>query len=408
MPEPSEPAPGSRRRMSRRVQVLSASVAVVLIGAIVVLVWPRGGTAEAADTGAGISVTHSGCGAGWTSPHGGTQTLTLTNTDSVAGDADLVGVGGAANGKVFGEVEGMGAGTTDTMLVTLGPGGYALRCVMEDLDPVTGPTVRIGGTGSSNAGVQPVTSTDLLGPLHQYQTYVDAGVADLVTRTDALNSAVTSGNVAQAKAAWLTAHLAYETLGAAYGAFGDYDGEINGTAAGLPGGVADAGFTGFHRVEYGLWHGEAQASLAAAAAQLDGYVHGLQHDLPQLQPQPNDLGLRAHEILENTLQFELTGQTDYGSGSNLATAQANLAGDREVVSVLRPLLASRFPGLSDVDNWSARFGALLDGLRQPDGSWPPISQVPQQTREKLNGTLGQLVEDLSPIATITEPRRTPQ
>ncbi len=405
MPEPSEPAPGSRRR---KLVVGSAAVlvGVVLVGALVALVWPRGGTADAAGSGRGISVAHSGCGTGWTGPHGGTQTLKLVDTDSVAGAADLVGVGGANGGKVYGEIEGMGAGTTGTMRVTLGPGSYAIRCVMEDLDPVTGPTVRIGGTGSSNTGVEPVTSTDLLDPIRRYMTYVDTGVADLVAGTDALNSAVASGNVAQARTAWLAAHLSYEALGAAYDAFGDYDGEINGTTAGLPDGVSDPGFTGFHRVEYGLWHGEAGATLRAATARLDTYVHGLWHDLPRLQPQAVDLGLRAHEILENTLRFELTGRTDYGSGSNLATAQAELTGDREVLTVLRPLLADRFPGLSDVDSWSARFQALLDAQHHADGSWTPVGELPRAAREKLDGTLGQLVEDLAPVATITEPRRT--
>ncbi|GAA3156073.1 hypothetical protein GCM10017687_87630 [Streptomyces echinatus] len=47
---------------------------------------------------------------------------------------------------------------------------------------------------------------------------------------------------------------------------------------------------------------------------------------------PRPAGLRAHEILENTVQFELTGRTDYGSGSNLATARANLDGTRAVLS----------------------------------------------------------------------------
>lgn len=405
MPDPSESATGSRRHPPSGRQLLLVLVAVVLAGAVVVLVWPKGSTAAAAADDA-ISITHTGCGNGWAAPHGGAQSLTLRNTDSVAGDADLVAVGGPNNGKVYAEIEGMGAGTTDTMRVTLGPGGYAMRCAMEDLDPVTGPTVKVGGNATPNAGVVPVTSTDLLAPLKAYQAYVGNGVAQLVARTDALAATVMSGNLAQARTAWLAAHLCYETLGAAYGAFGQYDRQINGTAAGLPGGVHDPGFTGFHRVEYGLWHGESAASLAKATDQLDTFVRNLQHGLPQVQPQAVDIGLRAHEIMENTLRFELTGKTDYGSGTNLATANANLAGDREVVSVLRPLLTGRYPQLSDVDIWSNRFQALLTAQQHPDGSWPPVSQLSQQAREKLNGTLGQLAEYLAPIASITEPRRT--
>ncbi|HVV21165.1 MAG TPA: EfeM/EfeO family lipoprotein [Pseudonocardiaceae bacterium] len=407
MPDPSEPAASRRNRPTGR-QLVVVSIAVVsiavVIGAVVVLVGPKGSPAEAAAADA-ITVSHTGCGSGWTDPHGGAQSLTLKNDDSVAGEADLVAVGGPNDGKVYGEIEGMGPGTTVTMRVTLGPGSYAIRCVMEDLDPVTGRAVRIGGNARSNAGAAVVTSTDLLGPLKAYQAYLVHGVAVLVTRTDALAASVRSGNLTRARTDWLAAHLRYETLGAAYDAFGDYDGEINGTTAGLPGGVHDPDFTGFHRVEYGLWHGESAASLARVTDQLDSYVHGLRHDLPQVQPQALDIGLRAHEIMENTLQFELTGRTDYGSHSNLATASANLAGDREVISVLRPLLTGRYPRLSEVDTWANRLRALLDAQHH-GATWTPVTQLSRAAREKLDGTLSQLVEYLAPVAAITEPRRT--
>jgi iron uptake system component EfeO len=400
-----EPAPGSRRRSPGPRRTLVVLVALALVGGVVVLAWPRG-TSASADQDTAIAVSRTGCGQGWTNPHGGRLTLTLADIDSLNGAADLVGVGGPNDGKVYGEVDGLAANTRATMRVTLGPGGYAIRCVMEDTDPVLGPVVRIGGDATSNSGVVPVTSTDLLGPLKAYQAYLVRGVATLVTRTDALAAAVRSGDLARARGLWVTAHMSYETLGAAYDAFGDYDGEINGTTAGLPGGVHDPGFTGFHRVEYGLWHGESTASLTRETTQLAGFVHGLRQDLPRLQPQALDIGLRAHEIMENTLQFELTGRTDEGSGTNLATAYANVVGDREVIAALRPLLVNRYPGLSELDSWQDRFEALVLAQRHADGSWTPLEKLTPAAREKLDGALGALVERLAPVAAITEPRRT--
>ena len=138
---------------------------------------------------------------------------------------------------------------------------------------------------------------------------------------------------------------------------------------------------------------------------LDGYVHGLQNDLPQMETEALDLGLRAHEIMENTLQFEFTAKTDYGSGTNLATALANLQGDEEVVSVLRPLLTSRYPQLSQVDEWSGRLQTLLQAQQHGDGSWTPVEQLSAMDREQLDAALSELIEQLAPIAAITEPRR---
>jgi high-affinity iron transporter len=150
---------------------------------------------------------------------------------------------------------------------------------------------------------------------------VDGGRGDRAPR----GGHAAPGVVAAARADWLTAHLEYSSLGAAYGTFEDFDKEINGRADGLPLGVADPGFTGFHRLEYGLWHGQSAQSLTVVADRLVTDVTGLRKAFPTQDFDPTDLPLRTHEILENTLQFELTADTDEGSGSNLATTRANLS-----------------------------------------------------------------------------------
>jgi iron uptake system component EfeO len=235
---------------------------------------------------------------------------------------------------------------------------------------------------------------------------VVAGLNTLATDTGALAAAVRSGDRAAAETAWLTAHLGYERLGAAYGAFGDSDGAINGTADGLPGGVADPGFTGFHRLEHGLWHGESLATLVPVADRLDADVHGLLTSFATAQIDPYDIGLRAHEIMENTLEFELTGRTDYGSGTNIATALANLDGSKAVLAELRPLLETRMPNLSDVDAWFDRTEKALTAAARPDSGWTPVSQLDHTVRQRINAAVSELTELLAPVATITSPRRT--
>ncbi|TNC25495.1 EfeM/EfeO family lipoprotein [Amycolatopsis alkalitolerans] len=377
-------------------------LAVVVIGAGTgVAVWRTTSTTTAAGDPV-ITISRSSCGQGWTDPKPGPQTFQVRNTGAVTAEADLVD---PATGTVFGEVEGIGPGTTRTMEVTLGNGTYAFRCTPEETEPITGPSVTItGGTDRSGPAVVPVTRNDLLGPSRDYQNYVSAGLGTLAGETDALAGAVHSQDRAAAEAAWLTAHLTYERLGAAYAAFGDSDRAINGTADGLPGGTADPGFTGFHRLEYGLWRGEGMPALGAVADRLDTDVHTLRDGFGQLQIDPNELGLRAHEILENTLQFELTGHTDYGSGTNLATAEANLDGTREVLNVLRPLLATRLP-MSDVDKWLDRTDKALRSAQKPGGSWTPVTQLSRTQHEQIDGAVSELVERLAPIAAITEPRR---
>ncbi|HVW40179.1 MAG TPA: EfeM/EfeO family lipoprotein [Amycolatopsis sp.] len=382
--------------------LVGALLALMVVALGTAIVADRAGRTEAAGDTV-ISVSRSSCGVGWTDPKPGTQTFQLHNTGSVTAEADLID---PATGTVFGEVEGLGAGTTRTMRVTLGNGSYAFRCAPEETDPIVGPAVTIaGGDERSGPAVVPVTRNDLLGALRSYQDYVGTGLGTLVTQTDALRAAVHSGDRDESETAWLTAHLTYERLGAAYDAFGDSDGAINGTADGLPGGVTDEDFTGFHRLEHGLWHGEDMTALAAVADRLGTDVHGLRDSFAGLQIDPNDLGLRAHEIIENTLQFELTARTDYGSGTNLATALANLDGTRAVLNVLRPLLVPRLPQLSQVDGWIDRTDAALRSAQRPGGGWTPVNQLSGPQREKIDADVSELTELLAPVAAITEPRR---
>ena len=343
-----------------------------------------------------IEASVTGCGSGWAHPHAGTQVLALRNDGATAADVRLVD---PRTGAVYAEAEGLGPGVTRRMRLALGGGSYAFRC-QDDAGgaPVTGPVTRISGPAGGSPGIVPVTTNDLYAPAQSYTKYVMAGLDRLNDRTDALRAAVHDGDLDAARAAWTPAHLAYERLGAAYGTFGDFDGAIDGTTAGLPGGVHDPDFTGFHRLEYGLWHGESASSLRAVADRLDHDTHALRADFPDQRMDPADLPLRAHEILENTLQFQLTGRADEGSGTTLLTAAANIEGTREVLGVLRPVLKPRYAALPQVDMWLDRLDALLKGRSS-------VTALSTAEREHLNGTAGQLLELLSSVATIAEPRR---
>jgi iron uptake system component EfeO len=354
---------------------------------VAVAVWRpwEGAPADAVGGPPQITVSRSQCGQGWTDRKTGRQTFTLRNTGDAAAEVDLVEVG---SNKVYGEVDGLGPNTSAPMDVQLGAGDYAFRCLIEDTDAITGPTVKLTGDGKGGPAAAAVTKNDMLPLVKQYEATVAAGVADLAAKTDKLRGDVDAGDLDAARADWLPAHLAYNSLGAAYGAFGDFAGKIDG---------ADAGF---HPLEKGLWHNGSAGDLKPVADQLDADVHGLQADLPTEQVDPNDLGLRAHEIMENALQFELTGETDQGSGTSLNTALANLDGTAKVLAILDPVLAPRYPDLPQVRKWSDRVRALLTAHQNT-----PVGQLDQATREQLDGATGELLEKLAPIAAICEVRR---
>ncbi|MEW1646080.1 EfeM/EfeO family lipoprotein [Streptomyces sp. NPDC091219] len=410
-PEPTPPTPEPRAGRRRTRTALLTAGALVAVAAVVagVLAARGSGSADRKPATADglphttVEVATSGCGSGWTHPRAGHQVFELHNTSGAAAEVYLTDV---TSGAVYGEVEGLAPGTVRPLGVTLGNGSYAFKCLPDDADAVTGPTVRItGSTVRGGPAAQPVTQQELIPPTLAYQKWIQARTVELAQKTDVLRAAVDRGDLAAARRAWLPAHLVYERMGAAYGTFGDSDGAINGTTAGLADGVHDAGFTGFHRVEYGLWHGERASGLRAPADQLAKDVHALESSWPTQRMDPSDTGLRAHEILENTVQFELTGRTDYGSGSNLATARANLDGTRVLLGFLNPLLKTRDAGFAELGTWMDRAQHTLDGLDR-SGTWTPPARLTRPQREKVDADLGGLVERLADVAALTDVRRT--
>ena len=349
-----------------------------------------------------ITVSAGACGTGWRQVTAGMQTFQIRNSSIGGAEVDLIN---PASGAVYAEVAGLGPGTTRPMRVDLGSGRYAFRCLIQDTDPLTGPVARVGGHHQGAPAILPVTTDDLLGPARVYHAYVSAGLTTLVRQVSVLTARIRAGHLAAARAAWLPAHLTYERLGAAYGTFGNYDTEIDGRPDGLPRGLSDPAFTGFYRIEYGLWHGQNARQLDAPAAKLDSDVRALRGFWPGMEINLLDLGLRTHEILENALQFQLTGHDDYGSGTTLATTAANITGTRETLGVLHPLLAARDPGLAAVSAGLDRLSRLVSAARHADGHWTPVSRLSTIQREQIDAAAGQVLEELAPIAAMTEPRR---
>jgi len=356
------------------------------------------GSGGASDT---ISFNSSSCGGTWTLARPGWHTFELYNANDVGGEVDLIN---PRTGGIFAEVDQFGPETTQAMSLDVGSGSYAFRCLFDDADPMTGPTVTVPGRAKGFAATEPVTYNDLVGPDKQYQAYVVAGLKTLAGQTETLAGDVQRGNLTAARRDWLPAHLTYETLGAAYDAFGNFDDEIDGRADAL--GVSNPQWTGFYRLEYGLWHGQSAGELTPYASKLAADVRSLQAAWPTMEIPLIDIGLRTHEILENALEFQLTGHDDYGSGTTLATTLANIQGTRELLSLLHPLLVTRYPGLPGVQAWLNRLQALLEAEHQPGGTWVPVSQLSRSARQDIDAACGQALQELAPIASIAEPRNT--
>ncbi len=393
--------PRRRRRRSGLTPWRGAALGLVA-AALAVSGYLAFGRGSSGDDPAAVLVSTTKCAPGWSAPRSGLTVFTVKNTSrSTIYEIDLVG---ANQALVYGDIDMLAPGTEDQMDALLPPGDYSFQCESFAGANLTSRVERVSGPPVSGAHpFVPVTSDQIQLATLAYRNSLAVWMGRLAGATDALKAAVDDGDLARARQLWLPAHLDYARLGAAYDTFGNFNDEINGRPLGLVGGVNDPKFQGFLRLEYGLWHGQPDSELVPVATALDTAVHGLQKQFPQMLTPANDLSLRAHEILENTLQFELTGETDEGSHTNLATAWANVQGTQLALAAIAPLLQPGEPGLvASLRQGLQEMAGAFKGFEHPDGTWTPLQSLSTAQREGLDGELGGLLERLSVVPDLLE------
>ena len=399
--EPAEPAPSrwsawlAQRRPWTVALVLVVVPAVAASAAIVAL--PSADAQASTD----ITVTGSSCAKDWTSGHTGAQTFDVTNKSSRAGEVNLDN----AAGDVVAEIETLGPATTAEMSATLGDGTYTFRCIMSGQATTASASVQVDGGTVQNApaAVAPITVAELQPAATAYQQYVDPKLVTLTAQVAAIRADLTGGNLAAARTDWLPAQLTWDQIGAAYDSFGDLGDAIDGLPNGLPDGVDDSGFTGLHRLEYGLWHGQTAAQLVPVADTLTTDLATLRVQLPKLTIDPTDMPIRAHEILEDALRDRLSGNADEGSGDAYPETYADLQGTRVVLAELTPMIDKRAPKLlATIDPQLDALQTALLGTQTSGGQWQSEADTPLSAREQVDATIGAVLESLSQVPDLLE------
>jgi iron uptake system EfeUOB component EfeO/EfeM len=241
-------------------------------------------------------------------------------------------------------------------------------------------------------------------PVANYLKHVDRELAAMQVQVGRMNAAIATGDLSGARAAWLRGDYRYETIGAAYGAFGDLDAAVNGLPGGLQGGARSKEFTGLHRVELALWARRSTRDARAPGLRLARDVAKLRKAAPKSEIDPLDFALRAHEVLEDTLHLQLAGRASPWAGAALTALDANIVGTRVVMKQLAPLAMRTNPVRVDRAQRSVdRLDRAVEGLRR-DGRLPRWDALGQVDRERIAGLTAGAAEDLAYIPELVDPR----
>jgi iron uptake system component EfeO len=276
----------------------------------------------------------------------------------------------------------------------------------KDGDASTPPAQPYSKRSTAAGAVARVSPADYRRPVATYKRYVRRQLGALLGEVAALRSAIARHDLAGARAAWLKADARYESIGAAYGAFGNLDAAVNGRPDGLPGGVRSPDFTGLHRIELLLWRQRSTRAAAAPARDLALAVARLRSKVARVTIDPLEYSLRAHEILEDGIHLQLSGQASPWSGSALVALRAEVAGTEVVLGTLGPLIARRDAGgaLPQARGALRRLRAALARMQRADGSLPRWDALAQRDRELVDGLAAGAAEQLAYVPELIDPR----
>ncbi|MFZ1155798.1 MAG: EfeM/EfeO family lipoprotein, partial [Solirubrobacteraceae bacterium] len=241
--------------------------------------------------------------------------------------------------------------------------------------------------GEMVSDLSPLPARAFAKPVAAYKLYAERWTTIAEHDAQTLQGALAADQSRSAESAWLATWSAYLHLGAVYGLFGTLNQAIDGMPGGLPGGSKDPSFTGFHRIEMGLWTGARPRSLVSLTARLSRDLAHLHKTLPSVQISPLEYATRAHEILEDAQRDLLSGVDVPWSGEGVLGTAAGLAATREVFHTLEPLLQGRDDTEAVVRSELLLLSAAIAHIRHSHRNWPTLVKLTMREREQLDGTL---------------------
>jgi iron uptake system component EfeO len=266
--------------------------------------------------------------------------------------------------RIVGEKENLPPGFSGTFAVNVDPGEYTLYCPGAKSARTQ---LKITGTATSSA------STDAHALLVQgtkdYGKYVAEQAELLVGVVKPLQAALQKDDLAAAQAAYAKARPFYERIEPVAESFTAGAVQLDPAIDAREGDVPAAKWTGFHRIEKGLFQVKSTRGLAPYGTGLLANTQKLEELVETLTYQPAELANGAVELLDEVSKSKITGEEERYSHIDLLDFQANVEGAEQAFANLQPGLAKIDPALAKtVTDAFANVEAMLDRYRSSSQS----------------------------------------
>lgn len=295
---------------------------------------------------------------------------------------------------VLEERENIAPGFHSLLTARLQPGRYEITCGL--LSSPRGTLTVTPSAQSEAERIQPPLAA-FVGPISEYKVFLVTQSTALVAATENLAEVIASEDLEGARQAWRDARLPYKRMESVTNRVADLETAIDPLPDYLEAREADPAFTGFHRIEYGLFGQNSLEGLAPLAEQLLADVTELKARLRSLKLTPEDLAGNAGREAARLSEGQIAAGDNRWSFHDLPELAADLEGIEKGVGLVLPLVAGANPEAAKrVTDDLAAAHAALDALKL-DTAWPGYDAVDAGARDALAAAFRALSESISAL-----------
>lgn len=318
----------------------------------------------------------------------GTLKIDAKNTGSDVGELEVLD-----GDRIKGEAENIISGTSKTFTVKLKAGEYEFYCGKKQAPRSALIITQSEESDSTDKEV----SAEITAATQEYKKYVVEQGNLLTASVKTLTDAVRNGDVQAAKLAFAPSREPWERIEPIAELFAQYDASVDSRVDDFLS-VDDPEFTGFHRIEYGIFELNTTEGLIEFADKLDSDIAGLNVELAKLTIDPFDMAKGPQVLMEEIANGKITGEEDRYSGTDLYDFNANLVGSKVIVDLLRtPLLDVESDIPEKFDIAYAEIIARLDKYKNTDGSYQNYNNLTEEDKTQFKADVAGASELLADI-----------
>ncbi|QFF98841.1 EfeM/EfeO family lipoprotein [Psychrobacillus glaciei] len=249
-----------------------------------------------------------------------------------------------------------------------------------------------------------VNTVQLDKELDSYKSFAIDQIDQFVTETEKFVEAIKVGDIEKAKEIYPNARMFFERSEPIAESFGDLDPRIDARLADLEDeGKTKKEWSGYHKIEYGLWVENTTKGYEEVADQLLKDAKELRARVETVDVTPDLMITGAVDLLNEVSTSKITGEEEIYSHTDLYDFKANIEGAEKIFTILKDQINGKNADLvKELEQKFANINNLLAKYEDGNGGYISYEKLTKEDTKALSEAVNQLGEPLSQIGIILE------